>query len=167
MPRKSEDQVPQKSQQVYESIVQLTDKICRDHLDQEYAELARKLAGALARKRPSPLMSGGVEAWACGIIYALGKINFLFDKTQTPHLRADELCSLFGVASSTGAGKAKRIMDMFKMGLMDPRWYRPSQLADNPMAWMIEVNGLIVDARWMPREVQEEAYRRGLIPYLP
>jgi hypothetical protein len=50
---------------------------------------------------------------------------------------------------------------------MDPQWYRPSKLEDNPMAWMIEVNGLIVDARWMPREVQEEAYRRGLIPYIP
>ena len=35
------------------------------------------------------------------------------------------------------------------------------------MAWMIQVNGLIVDARYVSREVQEEAFRRGMIPYLP
>ena len=32
---------------------------------------------------------------------------------------------------------------------------------------LVQINGLIVDVRSMPREVQEEAYRRGLIPYLP
>jgi hypothetical protein len=40
-------------------------------------------------------------------------------------------------------------------------------LEDNPLVWTLEVNGLPVDARWMPREVQEEAYRLGLIPYVP
>jgi hypothetical protein len=38
---------------------------------------------------------------------------------------------------------------------------------ENPMAWMIQVNGLIVDARQTPREIQEEAFRRGPIPYIP
>lgn len=32
---------------------------------------------------------------------------------------------------------------------------------------MIEVNGLILDVRNAPREIQEEAFRRRLIPYLP
>ena len=36
-----------------------------------------------------------------------------------------------------------------------------------PMAWMIMVDGFIIDARKMPREVQEVAYRKGLIPYIP
>jgi hypothetical protein len=35
------------------------------------------------------------------------------------------------------------------------------------MAWMIEVNGFVLDARHLKREVQEEAFRKGLIPYLP
>jgi hypothetical protein len=32
---------------------------------------------------------------------------------------------------------------------------------------MVAVNGLIVDVRQMPRVVQEEAYRKGIIPYIP
>jgi hypothetical protein len=35
------------------------------------------------------------------------------------------------------------------------------------MAWMIMINGLIVDVRNLPRDLQEAAYARGLIPYLP
>lgn len=32
---------------------------------------------------------------------------------------------------------------------------------------MITVNGIVMDARQAPREVQEEAFRLGLIPSLP
>ena len=35
------------------------------------------------------------------------------------------------------------------------------------MAWNVMLNGFIVDARSLPRPLQEEAYRKGLIPYLP
>lgn len=34
-------------------------------------------------------------------------------------------------------------------------------------AWIIEVNGLAVDARHVPPGIQAEAFRRGLIPYIP
>jgi len=37
----------------------------------------------------------------------------------------------------------------------------------NPMAWIIQVIGLIVDARHAPHGVQEEAFRKGLIPHIP
>ena len=66
---------------VYESIGRLTDDFSASHLNYEYASLARRMAASLARKRHSPLQSGNFETWACGILYALGKINFLFDKT--------------------------------------------------------------------------------------
>jgi beta-phosphoglucomutase-like phosphatase (HAD superfamily) len=32
---------------------------------------------------------------------------------------------------------------------------------------MITVDGVIVDARRVPRAIQEEAFRKGLIPYIP
>ena len=37
----------------------------------------------------------------------------------------------------------------------------------NPLAWMIEVDGIPMDARDLPREIQEEAFRLGLILYVP
>ena len=38
---------------------------------------------------------------------------------------------------------------------------------DNSMVWMLEVNGFIVDIRNAPRELQEVAFQKGLIPYIP
>lgn len=35
------------------------------------------------------------------------------------------------------------------------------------MIWFIEVNGLPFDARKLPVEIQAEAYRQGVIPYIP
>lgn len=40
-------------------------------------------------------------------------------------------------------------------------------MEQNPIAWMIQINDLIVDARQLQRELQEEAFRKSLIPYVP
>ncbi|MCP4543323.1 MAG: hypothetical protein GY832_39925 [Chloroflexi bacterium] len=154
-------------QEKFESIVVLTDRVCHEHLDEEYAQLARYATAALCRKRPSPLLRSRVRSWACGIVYALGFVNFLFDKSQDPHMSATELCEAFNVAKGTGAAKSREVRDTLNMTQMDPNWYRPSQMDDNAMAWMIMIDGLIVDARRMSLEIQEIAHEMGLIPYVP
>jgi len=161
------DRVPQAMLATYENVAGITDNFCREHLNQEYADLCRQMAATLCRKRPSPLAGGAVEIWASSILYTIGKVNFLFDKSQKPHMRAERLCEFLGTSKATVSAKAKRIMTILKIGLMDPRWCLPSKLENNPMAWMIQVDGFIVDARSMPLEIQEEALQRGLIPYIP
>jgi hypothetical protein len=59
-----EPTVPSAVRPVYDDIVTLADAFCRDHLTEEYQVLCRKLAGALARKRPSPLLGGKPTTWA-------------------------------------------------------------------------------------------------------
>ena len=154
-------------QPVFDSIAELTDGVCEKHLNDEYAELARKVIAFLSRKRPSPLLRGGANTWACGILYALGFVNFLFDKSQEPYLSAEQLCDVFGVKKSTGYNKSRVVRDTLKMRQFDPRWCLPSLMDENPLVWMIEVDGRVMDARWIPREIQEIAYRKGLIPYIP
>src|SRR6266852_5479228 len=137
--------VPNAMRPAYDAIVAFLDPFCAQYLNDEYAQLSHELAAALARKRPSPLARGKPEIWACGIVYALGTVNFLFDASQTPHVRADALCAAFGVSQSSGANKARLIRDMFGMYQLDPNWCLPSLVADNPMVWMLQVNGLMVD----------------------
>ncbi len=50
---------------------------------------------------------------------------------------------------------------------MSPDWTLPSRLADNPLVWMLEVNGLMIDIRKAPVELQRLAYEQGLIPFMP
>jgi hypothetical protein len=54
-----------------------------------------------------------------------------------------------------------------KIRPMDPEWSLRSRIERNPTAWMIQVNGFLVDARFVRRDIQEEALRKGLIPYIP
>ena len=50
---------------------------------------------------------------------------------------------------------------------LDPRWSLPSWLNNNPLVWMLTVNGFAVDIRRAPLELLEEAFRLGFIPYIP
>lgn len=154
-------------QPIYDEITKLTDAVCSEHLGEEYAELARRMAAALARKRPSPLERGRKDVWAAAIVYSLGNVNFLFDKSQVPHMKAGELSDLFGVSQRTAADKARQIKDILDICQADPKWWRRSKMEENPLAWWVMVNGLAVDARALPLEIQEELVKRKLIPFVP
>jgi hypothetical protein len=65
----------------------------------------------LSRKRPSALARGDLRVWGAAAIYAAGSVNFPFDRSQKPHLTADQLTALTGVPKSTMANKAQRIRD--------------------------------------------------------
>jgi hypothetical protein len=167
MASKDKQKVPAAMREKYEEITAITDRVCTEHLNEEYAALCRKAAAALSRKRPSPLKSGRAKSWAAGVVYAMAQINFLFDSTQTPHMEASELVKALGVSHSTTSSKAKAVRDALDLFMMDPNYSLPSLLDDNPMVWLLSVNGMIVDVRTAPRKVQEIAFEKGLIPYIP
>ncbi len=165
--RDDEPSVPAASRTPSEAIVALTAAFCLEHLNDEYEALCRKLAEKLARKRPSPLLSGKPTTWACGIVRTIGWVNYLDDGSRKPHLKLTAIDKAFGVAETTGQGKSKAIRTMLNIRTFDPQWTLPSRMDENPMAWMIEINGFVVDTRHLKREFQEEALRKGLIPYIP
>jgi hypothetical protein len=167
MPKRDSLKVPEAMQSLYGEITSISDSFCKEHLNEEYTELARKMTATLARKRPSPLVSGRAVSWAAGIIYAIAQVNFLFDKSQSPHMRADELCKQIGVSQQTASGRAQKIRDMLNISLLDFHWTLPSRMDDHPMIWILNVNGFMVDIRSMPRSAQVAAYEKGLIPYVP
>jgi hypothetical protein len=166
-PKHAEAPVPASARPAYDAIVALTDAFCRQHLNEEYRALCRRLAGALARKWPSPLLRGKQQSWAAAIVRVIGSVNFLDDSSQAPHLKLTAVDDAFGISQATGQAKAKQVRDLLRIRAFDPEWTLPSRMDRNPAAWLISVNGLILDARHLRREVQEEAYRKGLIPYIP
>lgn len=159
--------VPESMQATSEAITTLTDAFCREHLNEEYRVLAQRMTAALCRKRPSPLTSGQPRTWACGIVYVLGQINFLTDPSTQPFMTTADLCARFGVGQSTASAKARVISQALDTSRLNPEWSLPTLLDQNPFVWMAEVNGLLVDLRNMPREVQQIAFDKGMIPYIP
>jgi len=159
--------VPRRMLPICEKIIAITKDVCDRHLSHEYRDLARTMTEALCRKRRSPLTSGQPRTWACGIVYVLGRVNFLSDQSSNPHMTTVDLCTVFGVCESTVHSKARAIEEALTIGPLDLRWMLQSQVEKNPLTWMADINGLIVDLRYMPREVQEVAFAKGMIPHIP
>ena len=159
--------IPKGLRPVVDEIVGITDSVCLSVLDEEYADLARRAVAKLARKRPSPLHAGRRATWAAGVVHALGQVNFLSDPVSEPCVTADQLSAVFGVAKSTMSSKARQVRDLLRISHFSPEFQRADVAAQNPLAWIIEVNGLAVDARHVPPGIQAEAFQRGLIPYIP
>ena len=157
---------PRSAQKHFDEVTALTDAVCSLHLDAEYADLARRAVAALCRKRPCPLASGQAKTWACGILYALGRLNFLDDKRQTPSMSLAELCKRCGVSASSGGNKAAEVRKLLGIKMFDHRWTLRRMMDTNPAIWMIQVNGFIMDARNLPVEVQQMAVDKGIIPHV-
>jgi hypothetical protein len=74
------------------------------------------------------------------VVWALGQINFLSDRSTEPYVAHDDLAAAFGLSKSTLGQKAKQIRDTLKITWAAPEFLRAERIDDNPMIWFIEVN---------------------------
>lgn len=159
--------IPKAMAEKFAAITTLTDTFCDEKLNAECRDMIHQVVGALARKRPSPLLRGTEKVWAAAAVHAVGRINFLDDPSQTPHCKPRVIYDFFGIAESTGQNKSREIREALGMGSFSPEWTLPSRLTKNPLVWMLKVNGLMVDIRRAPLELQRMAFEKGLIPSIP
>ena len=135
-----------KVQQIKSQLIQMTNKFCNTHVNEEYAELCQRLIEKMARKRQPPFAAGRIEIWAAAIVYAIGSINFLFDKNTKPYASTDTICDYFAVPKRTVGQKSKMIQEMFKIWHFDPEFATRESAENNPFNKMRMVNGFIVMA---------------------
>ena len=98
--------IPKDVQEKGSTVIGITDEFCLTHLDAKYAQLCRNVVGKLARKRPSPLLRGGLRIRASGVIYAMASQKFLLDPSQPMHLSAQQLGDLPDVEKTAMGNKA-------------------------------------------------------------
>jgi hypothetical protein len=147
-----------------ETLIGMTNAFCDLHLDEEYKQLCEKLIRKMARKRVVPFMSGRPESWAAGVVHAIGIVNFLFDKSFEPSSSIGEIAAFFVLGQSTVQQKSKTIRDMFRMFSYDTEFSTRRMIEGNPMANFVLIDGIPVDARTLPDEIQEVLRRAKLIP---
>jgi len=134
-------------------LIEMTTGFCDEYLDEDYKQLCVKLIQKMSRKRNAPFLSGRIEIWAAAIVYAIGSINFLFDKSFEPYAPAGDICNYFGTSQSTTSQKAKVIRDMFKLGYWDKEFSTSHMREISPFSNFVVVNGLIVNKRSLPLEI--------------
>jgi len=160
------DEVSPEYRERFVEIVTLTDAFCDKHLNSEYADVCRRLALSICHE-DTPVAKGKAASWACGIAYAAGRVNVLNDPSQNPHMKPEEIAKGFGVSPATMHAKCKVITEGLDLMPFDPDFTIASRLENNPIIWILKVNGMMMDIRHCPREAQVVAYEQGLIPYIP
>ena len=143
-----------------QKLIEMTAGFCDEYLDEDYKQLCEKLIRKMSRRRNVPFFSGRIEIWAAAIVYAIGSINFLFDQSFEPYAGGDDICNYFGTSNSTTSQKAKVIRDMFKYGYWDKEFSTSHMMQSSPFSNLMMVNGLIVDKRTLPPEIQELIRRK-------
>ena len=133
-------------------LIEKVSDFCDKNIDNEYKELCLKMIEKMSRKRTVPFLSGKLEIWAAAIIYAIGQINFLFDKSFTPYQSADDICNYFNTSKSTTSQKAKLIRDMFKLNYYDKYFSTQKMSNSNPFNELIMINNFIVPERIIDNE---------------
>ncbi len=167
MPTQDPFKVPKAMQVRCDEIGAITDRVCQAQLNADYAQLCRKAIAALSRKRPSPLQDGKALTWAAGITNAMGRVNFLTDKSQQPYLSTADLAKAFGIGQSTMSKKTSEIWALLDLMQFHPDYCLPNLIEQNPLIWMLSVDGIIMDIRTAPLGPQIAAFQQGLIPYVP
>jgi hypothetical protein len=159
--------VPKKMAARYNEIAEIITRFSDEKLNDEYKEISLRALEKLCRKRPSPLEKGKARTWVCGIVYAIGSNNYIFDKSQPINMTAAEIADWFGLAKSTAGNKASEFANILNISFMNTEFLLKSLIDRNPAIWYLTINGFLRDIRAMPREVQEEAFHKSLIPYIP
>jgi hypothetical protein len=138
-----------------DKLLEMTGAFCAQKLDDEYFHLCEKLIRKLGRKRDVPFQRGKLEIWAAAVVYAIGSINFLFDKSFEPYMTADQISEYFGTKNSSVSNKAREIKDMFDMWHFSPEFSTQRMTESNPFYKMVMVDGFIVPIDTLPVDMQQ------------
>lgn len=151
--RDNDTQVAGKQQQ----LITLTAAFCKEHLDQEYAELAAKLIDRLSQQQPVLFASGRIQIWAAAVIHALCQINGGFEAGQPTHSKPDIIASYFGAAKGTITVKAKEIRDTLNLSRWGDEEFATSYMREhNPIKQMQALLGALGLGAGFAREASED-----------
>jgi len=147
-------------------ISSLIKDFCQARLTEGYAAVCEKLLES-GRGSWLPLSRGRAQGWAAGLVHAAGAINYLHDPSTEPYMKLRDIAPHFGVSPATMENKSREIRNAVNAMPLDPRFCLPELLPDNPLVWLKMIDGIYVDLRTQPREVQEAALEAGVIPFIP
>lgn len=100
-------------------IKELLSNFCKKHLNDELMGYAFKLCDTLGRKKRINISRGRKEIWAASIVYAIARLNLLFDKENSNYVTADTICNYFNTRKSTVGNKATQIEDACNLTIGD------------------------------------------------
>lgn len=151
--RKTGNSPDARKQARIDEVAALLDAFSQAHLTPELAGYVRKLWEQIGRKRNYVITGDAKEVWAAAVMYAIARLNFLFDSKSPQYLSADIISAFFGTKKTTVSARAANIekacrIRMGQEGLCNP------DIAD-ALTFVKLPNGMVI-----PKKMAREA---GLI----
>lgn len=139
-----------------QKLIEMVSEFCEKKLNEEYKQLCIKLIQKLGRKRNVPFLTGKLDIWAASVVYTIGQLNFLFDKSFEPYISPSDIHDYFGTKSSTVGNRSREIRDMFKLDRFFNNDFATGQMIEeNPFNQLVMVDGMLVPIESLPEEFQQ------------
>lgn len=139
-----------------DEIVKMVSAFCDEKIDKEYKGLCVKMVNKLYRKKGSPLGRGDLCVWAASVVYTVGSINFLFDKSFEPYIKSNEIHDYFGTKSSTVSAKSRLIRGLLNVSpVFDTEYTTAYMQYNNPFNQIFMMDDFFVSVDSLPDELQQ------------
>lgn len=148
-------------QSIQEKIIKLVYNYCKKHLDEEYKNLCTILIEDLIEQDKGVFKRGKKEIWAASIVWTIGSVNFLGDKSFEPYATLADVCNYFNVNTSTVGQKAGKIRELFDIENFNNRYQREDSTIGDILGNLVMTDeGFIVPTDWLEnnKDVEEEEY---------
>lgn len=122
----------------YTELLEIIESFCNSHLNDEYLDSCYRLAADFCQDG-SPALSGKAKSWAAGLIWAIGRVNFLSDPSFEPCMTQKEFSKAIGVSTATISAKCREVWDGLQLMQLDPDYIVESKAKDNPLAMLADL----------------------------
>ena len=154
------EKIPKAMAEKFAAITRATDAFSPQRLNEEYRKVIHRLLAPLAKKLPSSLVRGKENVCAAAALHAVGRSIVWMRLSQHPTAGPKPSTNSSGPAKAPGRTSPRRFAIFSRWDPWRQTWTLPSRLADNPLVWMIQVNGLIIDISGMPIELSRRPLRQ-------
>jgi len=124
-------------------LTQVTD-YCQKYLDNEYTEVCNQVFQDLLEKNPTVLNRGKAGIWGAAIVWAVGSINFLGDKSFEPYASLADVCNYFDANTSSVGQKAAKIRKLLNIDRFNPDYQTTNAASDFLNSLVMTPEGFIV-----------------------
>jgi hypothetical protein len=155
LPQPAERPIPSFMEKRYEELIAEFDAACAAHLTPEFLVPGQAMIRALCVSSLAPL-KGRASHWIAAVVWALETLNY----AEPPHAE-EEIGGWFRTAAKSVVSRGNTILSVLQAQPHDPRWSFSTQA--NPWACLVKVNGVLIDLRRLPPEVQQAAVAQGVI----
>jgi len=136
-------------------LIQVTD-YCQKYLDNEYTEVCNQVFKNLLKENPVIFNRGKAGIWGAAIVWAVGSINFLGDKSFEPYASLADVCKYFNANMSSVGQKAAKIRKLLNINLFNPDYQTTNAASDFLNRLVMTPEGFIVPVDMFENNSEEE-----------